>query len=191
MIIVLIFLASIIAILLFLLLRQKSKDQTEKLSPASTKQTTSTTKLPYVKQPILLSKNERAFYEVLNHIVMERAKIFIKMRMGDLLYIDKQTPNRLLHWNKIKAKHIDFVLCDHDMKPIAVVELDDSLPTPERVEQDEFITQVFEDANLPLFRFQAKDSYVPAEVSQHIEPIVAYSTTPILEDSEVNMGQSS
>ena len=56
------------------------------------------------------------------------------------------------YFNRIKAKHTDFILCDpEDLDVLAGVELDDpSHERPERIERDEFVDGVYQAAGIPL-----------------------------------------
>ena len=58
----------------------------------------------------------------------------------------------MAYFNKIKAKHTDFVFCDPDtLEILAGLELDDpSHERPERMERDEFVDNAYAAAGIPL-----------------------------------------
>jgi hypothetical protein len=51
--------------------------------------------LPYMKKDYLLTKAERAFYDVLLIALAGRYNVFAKVRMLDLFYLPKGTKNRM------------------------------------------------------------------------------------------------
>lgn len=128
-------------------------------------------KLPYYKNKYLLTKAENNFYQSLK-IALSDGDYYIcqKTRVADILSIGK-SEKRQAYFNKIKAKHIDFLICKDDLyfNPILAIELDDSSHNEKnRVERDDFINKVFEVANLPLYRVKASNSYQPNKLRKEI-----------------------
>ncbi len=126
--------------------------------------------LPYLKKDYLLTKAERAFYDVLSIALAGRYNVFAKVRMLDLFYLPKGTKNRT-GWNgRIIQKHVDFVVCDpKTLGPVACIELDDaSHDVEERQERDAFIDKVFEAAGLKLHHVRAAISYDPKAIQTMI-----------------------
>ncbi len=76
--------------------------------------------LPYYKITNLLTPAELSFYHVLKIATSEKYDISIKVRLADLVSVQKIIDRT--SWgkafNKIKAKHIDFVLCDKNTSEI-------------------------------------------------------------------------
>lgn len=129
---------------------------------------------PYRRLPALFSPGERAFLRVLREVVGERALVFGKVRVADIL-----TPRRGLrgqHWwqafNRISAKHFDFVLCDpQDLAVLCVLELDDaSHQRPERRARDAFLNDACASARLPLLRVPARARYPRRELQALLQP---------------------
>lgn len=77
------------------------------------------------------------------------------MRLLDLFIIEGKE-QRQSWFNKIKSKHIDFVLCSNDYCcPKILVELDDSSHDKKaREKRDAFVNQVAECAFIPLLRIR-------------------------------------
>ncbi len=100
-----------------------------------------------------VSHAEASFFHTLRTVVGDRAFIFPKVNLADLLYAPRQEAQRAA-WNRINHKHVDFVLCDpHTLAPVLAVELDDrSHRRPDRAERDAFLDHALEDAGLPLLR---------------------------------------
>jgi len=123
---------------------------------------------PYQKKWYLLSKAERAFYEVLRTAAGDGLYVFPKVRLLDLLWVPDTTPQRFMHLTRVMSKHVDFVLCDrHTVAPVLVVELDDaSHELPGRAERDAFVDAVLRSTGLPVLRVRARRSYTVAEVAE-------------------------
>ena len=109
---------------------------------------------PYDRHTYLLSKAERSFIGVLEQAAPQHTRIFSKVRMADVICVRKGTRNPLRFFNRISAKHFDFVLCDaRSSELIAVIELDDSSHRSNRSRRtDEFKNNAAEAAGVPLIR---------------------------------------
>lgn len=90
------------------------------------------------------SPHEKDAYHKLKEIADRRGYIvFAKVRLLDLLEPVKNHPNYRTLFNKVQAKHVDFVLCNYEMVPYIVIELDDSShDTLRRKERDQFVDEV-------------------------------------------------
>lgn len=126
----------------------------------------------YVQRRALLSPAERSFYGVLDQSLSDHFQIFTKIRTGDI-FTPKFTLSRAeytIAWNKIKAKHIDFILCDKEtLSIIALIELDDSTHNrPQTIERDKFINSVCSKTGIPLIRFKVEYSYQLEQVRKRV-----------------------
>lgn len=109
-------------------------------------------KYPYEKRDLLTS-NELEFYQVLYPIVCQHGwQLLMKMRLADIMAVRKGTEDYMAYFNKIKAKHTDFVFCDPEtLEILAGLELDDpSHERPERMERDVFVDNAYAAAGIPL-----------------------------------------
>ena len=109
-------------------------------------------KYPYERRELLTS-NELEFYQVLYPIVCQHGwQLLMKMRLADIMAVRKGTEDYMAYFNKIKAKHTDFVFCDPEtLEILAGLELDDpSHERPERMERDEFVDNAYAAAGIPL-----------------------------------------
>jgi len=124
---------------------------------------------PYEKQKMLLSPAERSFFGVLEQVVGESHRIFVKVRLGDLFKVRSGLGNseRATAFNKISAKHVDFLICSNEsVDVLAAIELDDkSHNLKKRQERDSFVDKVFEAAGVPLGHIAAQKSYSLQDVS--------------------------
>ena len=76
----------------------------------------------------------------------------MKLRLADIVGVAPGQENYMSYFNRIKAKHTDFVICDPEtMEVILAIELDDpSHEREERIERDAFVDKVYEAAGIPL-----------------------------------------
>jgi hypothetical protein len=124
--------------------------------------------LPYQKVEALFSPAERSFLGVLHQAVGNNASIFGKVRVADV--VEPKAGLGRSAWqkafNRISAKHFDFLLCDKEGLSVAcAIELDDgSHNSKRRQERDEFLKGVCEAAGVPLIQVPAKSGYVIDEV---------------------------
>jgi predicted RNA-binding Zn-ribbon protein involved in translation (DUF1610 family) len=127
---------------------------------------------PYTLNEALFTQGERAFLAVLDQALGEEYRIFGKVRIADVASVKSIRDQRSWYraFNKISAKHFDYVLCDRkDLSFVAVVELDDrSHERPERQERDAFVAGVCQAIGLPLIQVPAQGAYSVDEVRSEI-----------------------
>ena len=138
---------------------------------------------PFRRKDYLLSKGERAFFEMLEATLRHptdpagspQMRILIKVRLLDLLWLPKGTPNRQSWKNKVQSKHVDFVLCrPGDIRPMLVIELDDvSHDRPDRRDRDAQVDDFLDAAGLPILHIRAQSNYDRAAIAQQIRQAIA------------------
>ena len=143
----------------------------------------------YRRIPYLLSKAERSFYGVLTQAVGDKALIFSKVRVADVLAPQKGLNRSSWQraFNQISAKHFDFLLCDpQDCAVKLAIELDDaSHGSAKRQKRDAFLERACESAGLPLLRIRAARGYGVVDIRQQIEAILF----PVQQDSSLEKPQ--
>jgi ssDNA-binding Zn-finger/Zn-ribbon topoisomerase 1 len=143
--------------------------------------------LPYQKSEALFTPAERSFLGVLHQAVGNNAAIFGKVRVADV--VEPKTgltqSARQKAFNKISAKHFDFLLCDkEDLSVACAIELDDSSHNSKRRhERDEFLKGVCEAAGVPLIQVPARSAYVISEVRGLLPRYLTVKDTPEEESS--------
>jgi len=124
----------------------------------------------YQSRKQLFSPAERSFYGVLSQAVGSECCVMGKVRVADVV-----SPRKGLSksdwqkaFNKISAKHFDYVVCDAATLHVQyVVELNDrSHDKPRRSERDRFLREVCRSAGVPLFTFRVQRSYSLLDVTQ-------------------------
>lgn len=134
--------------------------------------------LPYRLRDDFLSPAEFSFYRILSSIVGTERVIQSKVRLADLFFVARPNEN-VKYYNKITAKHLDFLVCNAlTMKPLLGIELDDaSHQQSERIERDEFVDKVFQAASLPLLHVPNQRSYSTREIATLIAPYIDLADT--------------
>lgn len=95
-------------------------------------------KLPYELNETILTERERSFYRILKPIAdCLELQICPKVRVADIVSIKKGTKDWQKWFNKIRSKHVDFLLCDYDMNIVLIIELDDSSHETERAKKND------------------------------------------------------
>ncbi|OSI78627.1 DUF2726 domain-containing protein [Bradyrhizobium canariense] len=108
----------------------------------------------------LLNRSEEVVLHELHKIVSDNAmRVFTKLRLSDVIQkSDTHLTNR--EFNFYTRSHCDFVVADHDARPVMVVEYDGPLHqlSAEQQERDEIKNELCRRAGLGLLRI--KDNYV-------------------------------
>ena len=107
---------------------------------------------PYERRP-LLTENEAQFYEVLRPAAEALdLQVLIKMRLADIMAVKSTEKDYMAAFNRIKAKHTDFILTDPGtMEVLMGIELDDkSHEQDERIERDIFVDGAYKACGIPL-----------------------------------------
>lgn len=119
----------------------------------------------YRPREFLLTPGERRFEIALDRALPNGVRSCYKVRLGDVI----DTPagmrarERRIAWNRIAAKHLDFVLVDERTSRIlAAIELDDrSHDRADRQARDEFVDAALDSAGVPLLRVKVVRRYDP------------------------------
>ena len=102
----------------------------------------------------LLTKREHQEYLKLKQYADVRGWLICpKVRLWDLIEPKKGRSNRNELENKIRSKHVDFVLVDPELNVIGVLELDDSTHDREdRKSRDSFVRDALEGAGITMIQ---------------------------------------
>lgn len=130
---------------------------------------------PFQRRKHLLSAAERSFYEVLRRVVGGRFNLFLKVRLADIVYVERGTGQWQSHFNRIQSKHVDFLLCDAKLiAPMTVIELDDSSHDREdRKSRDKVVDAVCKAAGLRVIRIRAQRAYSPESLRTMLGELAA------------------
>lgn len=131
---------------------------------------------PYKKKEYLLTKAEKNFFHILQ-LAVEGTEIYIcpKVRLADIIYVNEKY-NYTAYFNKIKSKHIDFLLCDSKtMSPKLAIELDDKSHLDlDTIERDTFKNLSLSESGVKIVRFNVDYSYNINEIREKLDlPIIS------------------
>ncbi len=132
----------------------------------------------------LLSDAELNFYRLLLKVLAHpndpqgspQAVVMSKVRVPDLIRVRKglDRSERSSAFNRIKAKHVDFVLCEPGtMRVMCVIELDDKSHRSEKVQRrDALMDSIYAAAGLPILHVDCRRGYSIQEVGGMIREAV-------------------
>jgi len=137
---------------------------------------------PYQPVRALFSPAERSFLGVLDQAVGGRYRVFGKVRVADVATVKPSKDNRAWQraFNRISAKHFDFILCDNqDLSVRCAIELDDqSHRAAQRQQRDGFIDSLCQTIKLPLVRIPARQAYSVNEIRQTLSSALGVPFEP-------------
>lgn len=112
---------------------------------------------PYAAKHIL-TKREYRFYLLLREAADEYHYLICpKVGLKDLLSVTDQK-HYMKYFHMIAQKHVDFVVCDHDLHVLFAIELDDSThETRDAKKRDHLKNKAFAAAGIPLKRITEID----------------------------------
>lgn len=134
--------------------KKNDKEQTENDNETPTDENVT---YPYKLKQRVFSDKEGYFFRDVRPIADKLGLIvFTKMRIADLLEVPKNHPEFTKWFNRIKAKHIDFILVDQDYHIKMLVEVDDpSHNRPDRQARDEQVDEMFRQQGLEVLHLRA------------------------------------
>jgi hypothetical protein len=148
--------------------------------------------LQYRRRPALFTPAERSFAGVLDQVLDARYRVYGKVRVSDLIEPLPTKDRRIWQkaFNRISAKHFDFVICNSsDLVPVVVIELDDSShQKAKRQQRDEMLQQICGQVQLPLICVPAQKGYKLAEVEAYLQPLRDLESTTDLDTAGQGVG---
>lgn len=128
---------------------------------------------PYVAADALLTPAERSFFGVLQQAISSEYHLLTKVRLADIIEVRRGLGGRRRQtaFNRICAKHADFVVCDpQTYRVVGVIELDDSSHrATKRRQRDEFLDSALAAASIPILHVPAQRSYAVAELRAQVQ----------------------
>ncbi|MDN3679228.1 DUF2726 domain-containing protein [Vibrio tapetis subsp. quintayensis] len=118
---------------------------------------------PYKKVGRLLSQSESAFYNALIAAVDNKAVVFSKVHMADVVTppVGKNKKRWAAAFNRIARKHIDFVICrPGTLEVLCVIDFNDGSQLDKtKAEREKLLIHVCKTAGIPLIGANSKYSY--------------------------------
>jgi len=152
------------------------------------------TVLPYERQASLFTAAELRFLTALETSVPPDMRILGKPRLADVIAVQRglDRSDATQAFNRISAKHLDFVLVDRSSgAPELAIELDDaSHQRRDRRERDAFVDQALQAAELPLLRVPVTREYDVGVLARSLREALeaAPSSGPQRREPSVGLG---
>lgn len=147
--------------------------------------------LKYQKLDVLFTSAERSFLGVLKLATDDTVEVFGKVRVADVITPLKGQQRSIWQksFNKISAKHFDFILCrKDDLTPICAIELNDSSHnSKKRKDRDDFLEGACNSAGFPLVQIKAKATYKVTDIKQAITDFLPTGETHHVKETEVTL----
>lgn len=121
--------------------------------------------LPYRAKRFFFSRSEQEFLRVLNSVIdHKRFTVFPKVRLADFIEVTADKSEYQSAWNRIRSKHVDFLIWDMDQLKISVaIELDGSSHNSEKMQaRDDFVEKLYATVGMRLERVQIGENFESA-----------------------------
>lgn len=118
--------------------------------------------LPYRAKQYLFTRSEHEFLRVLHEqLDATRYLIFPKVRLADFIEVTVRGKEYQTWWNKIRSKHVDFLIWDMQQNKIALaIELDGRSHNSEKMrERDAFVGELYSQVGVELERVQVGSNF--------------------------------
>lgn len=119
--------------------------------------------LPYERTSILTPTEKKFYIALRNATESLSVQISCKPRLADVISVKRGLSGKTwAHaWNRIRSKHIDFVLLDREtMETVIAIELDDSShERQDRKKRDEFVDSAMKAAGIPILHIKVSSRY--------------------------------
>lgn len=119
--------------------------------------------LPYIAKPFLFSRSEHEFLRILHEqLDGNRFLIFPKVRLADFVEVKASKEEYQKWWNKIKSKHVDFLIWDIQNNEIKLaIELDGRSHQSEKMrERDDFVNRMYAQIGVIIKRVEVGSDFV-------------------------------
>ena len=133
------------------------------------------------KKAEFLSAAEKEFLKALDMALGTKYRIFAKVRVADIIApVRGGNASWQSLFNKISAKHVDFLLCGlTNMESVCAIELDDRTHSANsRVERDDFLNHALQTAGVPIARIPTSRNYVGTEILASVESAISGAPAP-------------
>ena len=146
-------------ILVVLWLKRPSRHEGYETKPA-----TDATFRSFERRPSLfVNKSEFAFFHVLQRYMPDGHYLMSKVRLEDIIGVKRAIKNPDIRWklrNRVKSRHVDFLVIDKSGQAVLAIELDGpSHDTNETNNADHLKDGLFKACGIPLERVRTGESF--------------------------------
>jgi len=118
--------------------------------------------LPYQAKKFFFTRSEQQFFRILHETINhERFTVFTKVRLADLVEVHASKEQYQKWWNKIRSKHVDFLIWDTtNSKIVLAIEVDGKSHTSQKmIASDTFKDELYSTIGIPLHRIQVGSDF--------------------------------
>lgn len=120
----------------------------------------------------LLTANEKQKFTSIKYVTDKlRLQLYAKVRLADIVTPKEDLKNWYAYFNKVKSKHVDFLICNNFFEPICVIEIDDvSHDKNDRKQRDKLVNFILNDVGIGVIhkRGQIITSELEKEIRAYI-----------------------
>ena len=129
----------------------------------------------YQRRSSLLSRQERAYFDVLDQAVGAHSRIFPKVRLAEIITYPAPNPRFRPHWQRVQRRCVDFLLCTpNSLTPVLAVKLESRADRRKReMHGVDVLDDALELAGLPLMRIPLANEYELDVVAREIRSTLA------------------
>ncbi len=158
----------IVIIIIFLILIALMKSKINSLQKEENKKISEP--MPYELVNSIFTKSEKTAFNIIKTFCEENNfLLFAKVRLADIAKIEKNNKNFTYWFNKIRSKHVDYLICSiENCKPILAIELDDYTHNQKnRKERDIFVNEIYTKINLPILHItQLQENIIIEQINE-------------------------
>jgi very-short-patch-repair endonuclease len=117
---------------------------------------------PYRAKRFFFTKSEQQFFRILNESLdSQRFTIFTKVRLADFVEVKTSKEEYQKWWNKIRSKHVDFLVWDtQNSKIVLAVEVDGKSHESEKmIASDAFKDKMYTTIGISLHRIKVGSDF--------------------------------
>ena len=151
---------------ILLLLGKGARSRKQFTPPNSTQLPDDFEKYYVPARSLFVNKSERAFFIILSQQLSYDYLLMAKTRLEDVIGVQRTLRDPKLLWSlrgRVKSRHVDFLICARDGKPLMAIELDGSSHgSANAANGDDLKDRIFRAAGLPFMRVSTGDDFEAA-----------------------------
>jgi very-short-patch-repair endonuclease len=160
---VLLFFLILVIIIIMIKILNKKSNKKESVDILEVKEVKKDDNYFYLKQK-MMNSSEQAFYINLEKQIGASYLILPKVRIEDFVGVKHRGLSRSERFglrNKIKSRHVDFLICDSkNLCPLLAIEIDGASHNSEkRIERDMMLDKIYKNINLEYIHIKVGDDF--------------------------------
>ena len=110
---------------------------------------------------LFVNRSETAFFQILNRQLPSGYYLHSKTRLEDIIRVKPNIKGQA-RWHlrgRVKSRHVDYLITDHNGIPLAAIELDGASHNKKALAADKLKDGLFNAAGLPLIRVRTATDF--------------------------------